>query len=174
MRNKYLSLFLLPLLVSCNSYRGVKYELNYEEDASLKEITPYQMFEIGALNKTDSVFLIAGLEGCSSCKKAKEDVEVFIIKKHVSIYYIDINKVTYSESYDLDNYPETDYYHIYYSSVYANEGEADFNSLPTPEDVMNNKALALPQLCFFKYGAIGTKINNDCYNYLNKFVKVIK
>ena len=171
MKNKYLSLFILPFTISC-TYRGVKYELPYEEDASLKEITPYQMFEIGALNKTDSVFLIAGLEECSSCKKAKEDVEVFIIKKHVSIYYIDINKVTFSDTYDLDNYPETDYYHIYNASIYMGD-ESDLNAFPSPEDVKNNNALSLPQLCFFKYGALGTKINSDCYNYLNRFVKVI-
>ena len=166
-------ILLIPLLISCNSYQGIKYELKYDENASLKEITPKEMFNIGAIDKLDSVFLIAGLDGCSSCDKAKEDSLKFIDKYHASIYFIDINKVTFSSDYSdmKKEYDETDYYYLYESTVYFNDGAETINALPHP----NKKSdLAIPVMCFFKYGTVGTKINQDFYKYLTRFVSVIE
>ena len=165
-------ILLIPLLISCNSYQGIKYELKYDENASLKEITPKEMFNIGAIDKLDSVFLIAGLDGCSSCDKAKEDSLKFIDKYHASIYFIDINKVTFADDYSdmKKEYDETDYYYLYESTVYFNEGAEDIYALPHPN---KRNDLALPAMYFFKYGAVGTKINQDFYKYLTRFVRVI-
>ena len=169
MKNKYLALFIIPFLSACNTYRGVMYELKYDENASLKEVNPIDMYN-SAVNKVDSVYLIGGLKDCSSCLKAKEETEAFISKKHVNIYYIDINKVTFSS--DPENLKDTDYEYLYQATVYANDGEEDYNSLPKPETA--KKELALPVFLFFKYGAVGTKVTTDYSSSLNRFIKVIK
>ena len=165
-------ILLIPLLVSCNSYHGIKYELPFDNEASLKEITPKEMFNIGAINKLDSVFLIAGLDGCSSCLKAKEESLKFIEKYHASIYFIDVNKVTSVSDYSdmKKEYDDTDYYYLYESTVYSNDGIEDINSLPHPDD---RSQLTVPVMYFFKYGGAGTKINQDFYKSLVKFVTVI-
>ena len=171
MKKLMLTLF-IPILISCNTYHGVKYELKYDENASLKEITPKEMYDIGAINKLDSVFLIAGLDECSSCIKAKEDVSKYINKYHASIYFININNVTYADDYsDLSKeYENTDYYYLYEATVKANDGIEDAYSLPHPNNI---KDLALPVMYFFKYGGVGTKVNQDFYNSLTKYVKVM-
>lgn len=162
----------IPILISCNTYNGIKYELKYDDEASLKEITPKEMFNISSIDKLDSVFLIAGLEGCSSCLKAREDTLKYINNKHVSIYFIDISHVTYSDDYtDMSKeYDDTDYYYLYESTVYYSQGVEDINSLPHPNKVNN---LTLPTMLFFKYGAVGTKINQDFYKCLSKYIAVI-
>ena len=166
-------ILLFPILISCNTYNGVKYELAFDDNASLKELSPKEMFNISAIDKLDSVFLIAGLEGCSACDKAKEDSLKFINKYHASIYLIDISKVTYASDYtDLDKeYDDTDYYYLYESTVYNNDGLEDINALPHPNKV---KDLVVPTMLFFKSGFVGTKINQDFYKFLVKYVKVVE
>ena len=171
MKTKYLSLLILPMLVACHTYNGIKYELPYNENAALVEVNPKHMLDYAAIEKNDSVYLIAGLNDCSSCVKAKKDVEKYIEKKHVNIFYIDINKVTFSDDYSSTeiDYPDTDYYYLYYATTYYNEGVGDENSLPHPTYI---NQLALPTLLFFKYGGVGAKVNSDMYHYLCEFIKV--
>ena len=139
----------IPILISCNTYNGPKYELHYDNEASLKELTPKEMFNISAINKTDSVFLI-GLDGCSACDTAKKDTLKYINKYHASIYYIDMNKVTYADDYtDMNKeYDDNDYYYLYQSTVYQNQGVSDINSLPHPNKVneLNKKNFKLKNM----------------------------
>ena len=172
MKNKIYLLSFIPFLISCHAYHGIKYELPYDENASLKEITPKEMLNIGAKNKVDSVYLIAGLKDCSACLNASEEVNRYINKNHVTIYFLNMSNITFSSEYkNIDEgYPDTDYFYVYYATTYLNGGVGDANSLPHPSNI---KELIVPSLLFFKYGGVGSNVNTDFYNYLNKYIKVV-
>lgn len=176
MKNKYLlSLIFSISLISCKtvpSYYGVKYELPYDENATLTEVTPKEMFNMSCIDMKDSVFLIGGLESCSGCVTAKEDTEKYIFMNHCVIYYIDINNVTFSESYDdlTIDFPDTDYYHLYHASIYVDEVSNPQYALPHPKDA--NKNLSLPVMYFFKYGGVGLKIQDGFVDALRMYIHV--
>ena len=35
-------ILLIPLLISCNSYQGIKYELKYDENGKIITMKPYE------------------------------------------------------------------------------------------------------------------------------------
>ena len=179
MKNKGFLLLLMPFLFACKQvqhYDGIKYVLPYQEEGELINITPKDMFQISSIDKKDSVFLIGGLDGCSGCIEAETQAENYAKLNHCYIYMIDIDDVTFKDEYNLkdkENYEDSDYFWLYYSTVYldGDGGNSNF-ALPLPQDAKTG--LYLPIMYFYKYGGVGYKTNADFGNCLRLYVEVAK
>ena len=176
-KSKLFVLALLPILSSCvqtPSYTGVKYVLDYVSDGALVEITPHEMFTISSIEQKDSVFLIGGLASCSGCIEAEEQCSYYAQMNHCNIYFIDIDNVSFLDDYNNVEsdfvYPDTDYYWLYLSSTYVDDGEG-YYALPSPNNAKQGE-LSLPYLYFFKYGGVGYRTNSNFATALKNRIEV--
>ncbi len=175
------ALMVLPLLASCDvmiddpAVLDDKINLPYVEDGGLVEILPYEMYEIGCVKQETSVFLLGGAVGCEACDDAYEQVSYFAEMNHCNIYYLNLNDWTFLDDYtdtSEGDYPNTDYYWIYYASVYIDDDPEDSQfAMPTPEEAITD-GIELPMLYFFKYGGVAIKTNSNFTGSLRSYVEV--